>query len=80
MDMTPNLAESLNFHNRRSTTCGKGKPLTYCLKGRTDLKSRLSGGSVGICFVRRSMVSEQSRTITCGYENPAHSGDRQNIR
>lgn len=70
--MTPNLAESLNFHNRRSSTCRKSEPQNYCLKGRTELSSRLSGGNVGICFVRRSM--------TCGYENPAHSGDRQNIR
>jgi hypothetical protein len=35
--MILNLAESQNFHNRRSSTCGKGTLLDCCLKGRTAL-------------------------------------------
>jgi hypothetical protein len=61
--------EGLNFHNRRSSTCG-GNLSHNCLKGRTNYYyyfnlpfSPAFQAEVYRCIFRRSM--------TCGYENQA---------
>ncbi|MDR1886505.1 MAG: hypothetical protein LBQ70_01195 [Prevotellaceae bacterium] len=60
--------EGLNFHNRRSSTCGSHLP-NNCLKGRTKISPAFDyveltfQAEIYRCIFRRSM--------TCGYENQA---------
>ncbi|MDR1347926.1 MAG: hypothetical protein LBJ63_05790 [Prevotellaceae bacterium] len=60
------VLKGCNFHNRRSATCGMEATGSYCLKGRTSVRS--------ICpaFQAEAVVAGVfHRSATCGYEDIA---------
>ncbi|MDR1896683.1 MAG: hypothetical protein LBR10_07835 [Prevotellaceae bacterium] len=73
MTTTPNKKvakqpEGLDFHNRRSSTCGSNLP-NNCLKGRTNyyyFNLRFSPA-----FQAENIRVLFRRSSTCGYENQA---------